>query len=439
MPRGPKPAKSKEAKSTVARKSSKDDGARVRDLAEARAQQRATAEILRVIGSSPTDVQPVFDKIALNAVKVCDAAFCAVFREDGGLVHLVAHHNFTDGGLAEIQRLFPMSLQASQTAARLIVSGKAVHVADVLTDERIPSGQRRVAEVQGYRGFLGIPMLRDAKAIGAIAVARREVGLFSESQVELLHTFADQAVIAIENVRLFKELQTSNRELTTTLDKQTATSDILRVISQSQTDVQPVFDVIARSAHQLLSGYAAALVHLVGNKVHLGAYTTTRNEGDTTLTSRFPLSIDQLASQNPSLAQVLLDGEIDHVPDFEDPSVGEFARSLARARGHRSRVMVPLRRGGTVVGGLAVTRAESGRFSEDEIALLRTFADQAVIAIENVRLFTELQEKNSALTKAHAQVSEALEQQTATSEILQTIAQAQTDVQPVFDTIAKRA
>src|SRR5262249_33106574 len=179
MRRGPKPAKSKEAKPPVTRKSSKDDGARVRDLekrlAEAREQQTATAEILRVIGSSPADVQPVFDKIALNAVRVCDASFCAVFREDGGLVHLVAHYNFTEDRLAEIQRLFPRSLQAPKTAARMIVLGKAVHVADVLTDERIHPGQRRVAEVQGYRGFLGIPMLRDGKAIGAIAVARCEV------------------------------------------------------------------------------------------------------------------------------------------------------------------------------------------------------------------------------------------------------------------------
>src|SRR5262245_25723252 len=248
MRRGPKPAKSKVgAKLPASRKPPQKEGARTRDLekrlAEARAQQRATAEILRVIGSSPTDVQPVFDKIALNAVRVCDAAFCAVFREDSGLVHLVAHHNFTEKGLAEIQRLFPMSLQAPQTAARLIVSGKAVHVADVLTDERIHPGQRRVAEVQGYRGFLGIPMLRDAKAIGAIAVARRKVGLFSESQVELLHTFADQAVIAIENVRLFNELQERNRALTEahaqvteSLEQQTATAEILNVISTSPTD-----------------------------------------------------------------------------------------------------------------------------------------------------------------------------------------------------------
>src|SRR5262249_15236778 len=146
---------------------------------------------------------------------------------------------------------------------------------------------------------------------------------FTDRHVSLLKTFADQAVIAIENVRLFKELQTSNRDLTEALDQQTATSEILRVISSSPTDVQPVFDAIVRSAHQLLGGYAAALLHIVGNDVHLGAYTTTRSEGDTALTSRYPLSIDELTSQNPSLVRVLLHGEIDHIPDVEDPSVGE--------------------------------------------------------------------------------------------------------------------
>src|SRR5262245_21768279 len=430
MRRGPKPTKSKGAKPPVARKSPKTDAARVirdleEDLAEAREQQTATAEILRVIGSSPTDVQPVFDKIALNAVRVCDAAFCAVFREDGGLVHLVAHHNFTDGGLAEIQRLFPMSLQAPQTAARLIASGKAVHVADVLTDERIPSGQRRVAEVQGYRGFLGIPMLRDGKAIGAIAVARREVGLFSESQVELLQTFADQAVIAIENVRLFRELEARNRDLA-------ANSEILQVIASSPTDTQPVFDAIARSAAQLCEGLNTYVILFDGERPSPVAYHNVSPEALAVIQRVFPKS----ATRSSTWGRALLDRAVVHIPDVTtDPEYGFI--DVARADDYRSTVAAPMLRDGIPIG--AITVARRSPFSEKQIALVKTFADQAVIAIENVRLFTELQEKNQALTQAHAQVTESLDQQTATSEILRVIASSPTDVQPVFDSIAASA
>src|SRR5262245_1896875 len=443
MGRGPKPAKSKGAKPSVTRMSLKGDGARVGDLekrleealqreteglkreAEAWEQQRATSEILRVIGSSPADVQPVFDKIALNAVRVCDAAFCAVFREDGGLVHLVAHHNFTDGGLAEIQRLFPMSLQAPQTAARLIASGKAVHVADVLTDERIPSGQRRVAEVQGYRGFLGIPMLRDGKAIGAIAVARREVGLFSESQVELLQTFADQAVIAIENVRLFRELEARNRDLA-------ANSEILQVIASSPTDTQPVFDAIARSAAQLCEGLNTYVILFDGERPSPVAYHNVSPEALAVIQRVFPKS----ATRSSTWGRALLDRAVVHIPDVTtDPEYGFI--DVARADDYRSTVAAPMLRDGIPIG--AITVARRSPFSEKQIALVKTFADQAVIAIENVRLFTELQEKNQALTRAHAQVTESLEQQTATAEILRVISRSPTDVQPVFDAVAESA
>src|SRR5262245_23942180 len=418
MPRGPKPAKSKEAKSTVARKSSKDDGARVRDLAEARAQQRATAEILRVIGSSPTDVQPVFDKIALNAVKVCDAAFCAVFREDSGLVHLVAHHNFTEGGLAEIQRLFPMSLQAPQTAARLIVSGKAVHIADVLTDERIHPGQRRVAEVQGYRGFLGIPMLRDGKAIGAIAVARREVGLFSESQVELLQTFADQAVIAIENVRLFNETKEA-------LERQTATSEILQVIASSPTDTRPVFDAIVANAVRICAGRFGAVMRLQDGLLHLAAYQGFSPEALEVLRGRYPLRREDAGFTGLAATR----GEVVRSDDVaHDPRTAQ--RDLARVAGYNTFLAVPMIREHQVVGVINVARAEP--FTDQQMGLIQTFADQAVIAIENVRLFTELETRNRDLT-------EALDRQTATAEILRVISQSQTDVQPVFDAIARSA
>src|SRR5262249_44473989 len=209
-----------------------------------------------------------------RALTLCEASNGSIYQfEDGVLRHVGLrgpHLGIEVGGV------FPLE----SSPGRAILEKRTVHLEDILQEldwhaPEVQAGVRRA----GLRTIVALPLLREQTAIGAIVIRRLEVRPFSEKQIRLLQTFADQAVIAIENVRLFKELQTSNRDLTTALDKQTATSDILRVISQSQTDVQPVFDVIARSAHQLLSGYAAALVHLVGNKVHLGAYTTTRNEG----------------------------------------------------------------------------------------------------------------------------------------------------------------
>src|SRR5262245_28316618 len=405
-------------------------------VTEALDQRTATAEILKVISLSPTDMQPVFDKIALNAVRVCDAAFCALFREEGGLVHMVAHYNFTPEGLAELQRLFPMSLDAPQTAARLIASGEALHVADVLTDQRIPLGQRRVAEIQGYRGYLGIPKLREAKAIGALAVARREVGLFSESQVELLKTFADQAVIAIENVRLFTELQEKNRALTQahaqvteSLDQQTATSEILRVISSSPTDLQPVLDAVAERAARLCSADDVK-VHLVdGDTLRLAAQL-----------GPIPSHAARPIIPTRHLGRTVLERRTIHVHDIR-LALDEFPDAAADvlAYPHRTTLATPLLREGAAIGVIQIRRMEVKPFSEKQIALLETFADQAVIAIENVRLFKELQEKNQALTQAHAQVTESLEQQTATSEILRVISGSPTDVQPVLDTVVASA
>jgi GAF domain-containing protein len=404
------------------------------ELREALDHQTATAEVLAIISRSPTDVQPVFAAIARSAAGLCEAELSAVYRYDGELIHVVANTLRSSEQRDAFARLYPMPPGRGTPVARAVLERRTQHVPDTSDD---PEYVALLAST-GFRSALAVPMVREGAPIGAIAVGRMKVREFTAAQIQLLETFADQAVIAIENVRLFTELQEKNRALTEAhaqvseaLDQQTATADILRVISNSPTDTGPVFDAIVRSAHHLLGGHAAALLHLVGNDVHLGAYTTTRSEGDATLTSRYPLSIDELARQNPSLLRVLLAGEIDHVPDFADPSIGEFARSMARTRGHRSRLMVPLRRGGTLVGGLAVTRVEPGRFSEDDIALLRTFADQAVIAIENVRLFTELKTRTDALTRS-------VDQLTALGEVGRAISST-LDLETVLTTIVSRA
>ena len=240
-------------------------------------------------------------------------------------------------------------------------------------------------------------MLRDGTVIGAVAVGRFTSGPFAERQIALLKTFADQAVIAIENVRLFTELQASNRELTTALDTQTATSDILRVISRSQTDVQPVFDAIVASAVRLLGAYTGMLTRIAGDQIELAALTSTDDAGDAALRASYPRSLHSEATH----AQAIRDRAPVNIADAHtDPRLPEAVRARARVRGYRSQVVVPLLRHDEAVGAISLTRREPGGFTDDEIALLQTFADQAVIAIENARLFTELQEKNQALTAA---------------------------------------
>src|SRR5262249_10388497 len=256
-----------------------------------------------------------------------------------------------------------------------------------------------------------------------------EVLSFSDNQIALLKTFADQAVIAIENVRLFTELDARNRELMTALDTQTATSDILRIISRSQTDVQPVFDAIVTTAVRLLGGYSGTLSRLANDLIHLAAFTHTDDSGDAALKMAYPCP----RHSNEPHAHAIRDRAPVNIVDFHtDARWSEAARALPRARGWQSMMAVPLLRQDEPVGAIAVSRREPGGFTDDEIALLQTFADQAVIAIENVRLFTELEARNAALT-------ESLDQQTATGEILRVISSSPTDIQPVFDTIVRSA
>ena len=288
---------------------------------------------------------------------------------------------------------------------------------------------RALAHAAEYLSHLSVPMLRAGQPVGAITLAGAAPGAFSERQVSLLQTFADQAVIAIENVRLFTELQASNRELTSALDTQTATSDILRVISRSQTNVQPVFDAILASAARLLRAYSGALTRLVGDQIELVALTSTDAAADAGLRSLFPQSVH---SELPHPQALRNRAPINITDTQTDHRVPEALRANARARGYRSWITVPLLRYDEAVGTISVTRRDPGGFTDDEIALLGTFADQAVIAIENVRLFKELEVRNRDLT-------ESLEQQTATGEILGVISRSPTDVQPVLLPVAQSA
>src|SRR6266545_2843089 len=394
-------------------------------VSEALEQQTATSEILRVIASSPTDLQPVMDAVTASAARLCGAYDAGIFLRKGDDLELVAHHGLL---AASIGLLIP--LVRGTTTGRSVLERQTIHVADVQAEaEDFPEGSV-LGKEWGHRTILNVPLLREGVAIGAIQLRRAEVNLFTDTQVKLLQTFADQAVIAIENVRLFKELESRDAELTQALERQTATSEILRVIGSSPTDAQPVFDAIARSAVRLLGGFSGAVLRLVGDDLHLAAITSTNETGDEAIRRQFPRP---LADMSGVSARVVHERAPSFVSDMEtDAGVKDEMRKVARARGYRSMLQVPMLREDTAIGVISVTRREPGPFAAEEIALLKTFADQAVIAIENVRLFKELESRNAELTQA-------LERQTATAEILRVISTSPTNVQPVFDAIVESA
>jgi len=430
MERAAKPAKAKiEARPPAAGKSRTADGSTGRELeqrlAEALEQQAATSEILRVISSSRTDAQPVFDTIAANALRLCDARFSAVFRFDGELIHIAAFQNLTPEGTAAFLTAYPCRPSRGGTTQRAILTRSIVHMPDIHEDPEYV--YQDVAQKADYRSVLSVPMLRDGEVIGTITVYRDAARPFPDAQIELLKTFADQAVIAVENVRLFTELQARNADLTEALEQQTAASEILRVISQSPTDVQPVFDTIVAAALKLCSASAANVFTFDGELIHLAAVVNVNPEYVGALRQLFP----RRPSRDTAVTRAVLTCSMVAVPDvLEDREYAVGANSLSG--GFRSVLAVPLIREGNPIGAIAVGRAQPGPFPNTLVVLLQTFADQAVIAIENVRLFKELAARNRDLTIS-------LEQQTATSEILRVIASSPTDTQPVFDLVAQRA
>ncbi|MDX1486684.1 MAG: GAF domain-containing protein, partial [Acidiferrobacterales bacterium] len=390
---------------------------------EALERQTATSEILGVISSSPTDVQPVFDAIAESAVRLCQGQYCAVLRFDGELIHFVSHSGLTPEGIEAYREAYPMAPSRASAASRSILTRALVHIPDINTDPDY--GIAAASQKVGLRSIVAVPMLRHGDPIGTITVSRGEPGLFPPKQVELLQTFADQAVIAIENVRLFRELETRNKEVTEALEQQTTTSEVLRVISSSPTDVQPVFDMIAESAARLCGASDAQIFQTSGDDLQLVA-----KYGPIPMWS---IGDIRPVNRNWVTGRAVVDRQTIHV---EDLSVAEsdFPEGAAYSRqyGHRTTLVTPLLRKDVPIGAILIRRKEVRPFAPKQVELLKTFADQAVIAIENVRLFEELETKNRDLT-------EALEQQTATAEILSVISTSPTDIQPVLDTVVKSA
>jgi len=296
----------------------------------------------------------------------------------------------------------------------------------VLEDLNLPEYTRRISRVLGYRTQLVVPMMRQGVCIGAISTVRPEVRPFSESIIALIQTFADQAVIAIENARLLKELQTKNSDLTESLDQQTATSEILRVISRSPTDVQPVFDAIARNARRLCDTDSASVLRLDGTMAHLAAVD---NE-DTDRAEAFRRAYPSPVTLRSAGGRAILTGQTVHIHDvLEDP---EYEFAGLQSVGLRSLLSVPMLRHGTAIGAIIVhTWATPRPFGSKQIELLQTFADQAVIAVENARLFKELEARTAELTRS-------VEQLTALGEISRAVSST-LDVETVLQTVVSRA
>ena len=365
MRQRPKPLKPK-PKRPVAPKSPKNQSSRVRDLekrlTEALDQQTATSEILRVISSSPTDVQPVFDTIARNAVRLCEATRGSVNLLQGEWIRHVGR--FPREGPIETH------VSDAPNGARVIREGAIFHVPDTESDSRVtPEALRRLRSL-GARAFVSVPMKQDFP-IGSITVYRSTPGGFPQNHVALLQTFADQAVIAIENVRLFNETKEA-------LEQQTATSEILAVISQSPTDVQPVFDAIVSSAVRLCDGLYGSVARFDGQLIHSIAQYNYSPEAVELLRRTFPIRPGRAFP----MGRAIMDCAVAQIPDIERDPQYEGVH-LARAVGARSVLVVPMLHNGKPIGGILVARAEVGPFSDKQIELLRTFADQAVIAIEN--------------------------------------------------------
>src|SRR5713101_6146878 len=327
-----------------------------------------------------------------------------------------------------------LTIDRTFVASRAVIDARVVHIPDVQAAFDEFPGSRRYMGVTGVRTVLAVPLLREGVAVGAILIRRLEVEPFTDKQIGLVTTFADQAVIAIENVRLFTELQEKNLALTEAhahvteaLEQQTATAEILRVISRSQTDVQPVFDTIVRSAVKLCDGLFSALLQFDGELLHHVAHHNFTPEALEVMHRIFPTR----PTRTLLPGRAILERAVVHLPDVLELGPELSVQAVARALGFRSGLWVPMLREGAPIGVVVVARAKPGPFSDNEIELLKTFADQAVIAVENVRLFKELQARTGELTQS-------VEQLTALGEVSRAVSST-LDVETVLHTIVSRA
>ena len=395
-------------------------------LSEALGQQTATSEVLGVISSSPGELEPVFETMLANATRLCEAKFGVLFRSEGDALRAVALYG-APLAYAEERRRNPIIrpiLTPQTTLGRAVATKQTVQIADVLEEPNYfdaPSGYTgtQLGKLAGARTILAVPMIKENELMGAIVIYRQEVRPFTNKQVELVTNFAAQAVIAIENTRLLNELRES-------LQQQTATADVLKTISRSTFDLQTVLDTLVQSAARLCRSDRSA-IRLAKDGLYHHVASHGFSPEHTARMEREPVRPDR----GSIVGRVVLEGKSVHVVDSQaDPSPELVNRS--RSGNIHTILGVPLQREGTPIGVLLLQRTIVQPFIEKEIGLAETFADQAVIAIENVRLFEAEQRRTRELT-------ESLEQQTATAEVLRVISSSPGELEPVFQAMLENA
>jgi GAF domain-containing protein len=399
-----------------------------RELSEARQQQAAAAEVLRIISTSPGDLQPVFETILANATRLCEAKLASLLLTEGDQFRRVSLHN-APAALVEHWRRTPLVRPHPESGLGQVLRTKRVtHVDDIRTTQayldRDPNSVAG-AKLGGYRTVLLVPMLKDNSLVGVINIYRQEVGRFTNKQIALLTNFAAQAVIAIENTRLLNELRQRTDNLTEALEQQTATSEVLQVISSSPGELEPVFKTMLENAVELCQAKFGNLVLFEG-----GEFRVVAMHGA-------PRPYEDLRRRSPTipprtiLGALMETAQVVHVADLAAEE--RYADSaIVNLAGARTFLSVPMLKDGKLIGGIAIYRQEVRPFTDKQIDLVKNFANQAVIAIENTRLLNELHQRTNDLT-------ESLEQQTATSKVLRVISSSPGELEPVFQTMLENA
>ena len=386
---------------------------RTRELTESLQQQTATADVLKAISRSTFDLHTVLRTLVEAAARLCEADQGTIAREQDGVFVRAATYGFS-AEFSDFVRNLPVERERGSATGRALLEGRTIQIPDVEIDPDYTFIKAK--ELGGFRTLLAVPMLRDGMAIGVLGLSRKEVRPFTDKQIELVSTFADQAAIAIENVRLFEAEQQRTRELSESLEQQTATSDVLRVISSSPTDIQPVLETIGERAEKLCNAEISGVAIVDGELIRLASIHGVTEAGVEAARRAYPMR----RTDETVIARAIRTRSVCHVADvLSDPQYQ--LKDTARVTGYRGCLGVPMVRDEQVVGAIFVARRQPGLFSDAQVQLLKTFADQAVIAIENVRLFKE--------TKI------SLEQQTATADVLKIISRSTFDLRTVLQTL----